>query len=364
MLPSILFTNDPRPAPTAKSPLAAPAPGASTPQLPMMASDVAPARVNGVLLLAIQSHLRVFAYCDVPPSFLEQARLRAHHQVLALRLVFSEALGDFVEVPLPIGEHGLFVDVPKSGASCHAELGLRRSAAPDSWELLLKSAPAEIPPAPDAKGASPIQTPNEIVSLVRDALQKQVPLSDLLDHLHSSGQLSEAELSQLAESPWPGREATLLQELVRNLSQPPFPTSWGAATALESAAKGIGTEWASPLSLDSSSAIPSSPKAAVSGVGVPKDFWFNINVEVIVYGATEPDAQVTLAGQKVTLRKDGSFSQRYILPNGAFQLEASAEPQDGRERREVLLQLSRATALMGEVGAHPQDPGLNAPGKA
>ena len=314
-------------------------------------------------MLAIQSHLRVFAYCDVPPSFLEQARLRAPQQALSVRLFFHDAPGRFIDAPLPIGEHGLFLDVPFAGVICHAELGFMRTLGADSWEVLLRSEHTEIPPAPESARESQSHATTEILGLVRDALQKHVPLTDLLDHLHSSGQLSENELNQLAESPWPGREATLLQQLVRNLANSPSPTSWGEAAAIKAK---LGDAAAKVLlaHLPTSPGQPTSPVTPGTAAGSPAGFWFNINVEVIVYGATEPDAKVTLAGQKVTLRKDGTFSQRYILPDGAFHLEASAEPQDGRERREVALQLSRATALTGEVGSHPQDPALKAPGKA
>ena len=269
-----------------------------------------------------------------------------------------------MDVPLPIGEHGLFLDVPIAGVICHAELGFMRTSAVDSWEVLLRSEQTEIPPAPNSARESQPHATAEILGLVRDALQKQVPLTDLIiEHLHSSGQLSENELNHLAESPWPGREATLLQELVRNLANTPSITSWSEAAAIKAK---LGDAAAKVLSahLPTSPGQPTSPVTPSAAVGAPAGFWFNINVEVIVYGATEPDAKVTLAGQKVALRKDGTFSQRYILPDGAFHLEASAEPSDGREHREVGLQLSRATALTGEVGAHPQDPALKAPGKA
>ena len=41
-----------------------------------------------------------------------------------------------------------------------------------------------------------------------------------------------------------------------------------------------------------------------------------VNTELIVYGATEPDAKVTVQGQPITLRPDGTFSLRYALPDG------------------------------------------------
>lgn len=43
--------------------------------------------------------------------------------------------------------------------------------------------------------------------------------------------------------------------------------------------------------------------------------------ELILYGRTEPDAQVTLEGKKIKLRKDGTFSFRYFLPEGDYKFE-------------------------------------------
>ncbi len=55
---------------------------------------------------------------------------------------------------------------------------------------------------------------------------------------------------------------------------------------------------------------------ARAGEELPKKFWFNINAELVLYGATEPDAQVAIAGQPIRLRPDGAFSYRFALPDG------------------------------------------------
>lgn len=51
---------------------------------------------------------------------------------------------------------------------------------------------------------------------------------------------------------------------------------------------------------------------------VPKarKFWMVVNTELIVYGATEPDAKVTVQGNPIKLRPDGTFSLRFALPDG------------------------------------------------
>ena len=46
-----------------------------------------------------------------------------------------------------------------------------------------------------------------------------------------------------------------------------------------------------------------------------RKFWMVLNTELIVYGATEPDASVTIMGQAIKLREDGTFSIRMALPD-------------------------------------------------
>jgi len=76
--------------------------------------------------------------------------------------------------------------------------------------------------------------------------------------------------------------------------------------------------------------VPSSWSGAVSSFSSPfggmerKGFWFNVNAELIIYGATEPNAQVTIGGRVIKLRPDGTFSYRFALPDGQFGLPAMA----------------------------------------
>jgi len=92
-----------------------------------------------------------------------------------------------------------------------------------------------------------------------------------------------------------------------------------------------------------------------------KKFWFNINAELIVYGATEPDATVQIGDRKIKLRPDGSFSYRFALPDGKFDLPASATSSDGTDQRAAALTFSRKTDFRGDVQHHPQDPNLRVP---
>ena len=106
----------------------------------------------------------------------------------------------------------------------------------------------------------------------------------------------------------------------------------------------------------------SSPTAPFGPIApVEKSFWFNVNAELIVYGATEPGAKVTLGGHEIKLRPDGTFSYRFALPDGKYDLPALAVSADGTDSRAAGLKFSRETEYSGEVGEHPQDPSLKAP---
>jgi hypothetical protein len=105
---------------------------------------------------------------------------------------------------------------------------------------------------------------------------------------------------------------------------------------------------------------PSSALGGAPTVG-GRDFWFKVNAELIVYGATEPDATVTIADRPIKLRPDGSFSFRFSLPDGRYQLPAIAISRDGEDGREARLEFSRSTNYQGHVEPHPQNPALRPP---
>ncbi|HEY9898344.1 MAG TPA: DUF4912 domain-containing protein [Pantanalinema sp.] len=72
-----------------------------------------------------------------------------------------------------------------------------------------------------------------------------------------------------------------------------------------------------------------------------KDFWLVADCELIVYGATEPDAKVTLRGQAVDLRPDGTFTLRFALPDGMHPIPIHAVNADGDMERSLTITVSR-----------------------
>ena len=79
-----------------------------------------------------------------------------------------------------------------------------------------------------------------------------------------------------------------------------------------------------------------------------KKFWLVADCELILYGATEPDAFVTVSGRKVNLNPDGTFSMRFALPDGVVDLPVKAMSKDETDSREIDIEVTRATTHDGK----------------
>jgi uncharacterized protein len=79
------------------------------------------------------------------------------------------------------------------------------------------------------------------------------------------------------------------------------------------------------------------------GTPISRKFHFEIDAELVVYGSTEPNAKVTLQGEPVKLRPDGSFSVRFSLPENRQIIPAVSSSPDGVEERTIVLAVERNT---------------------
>jgi hypothetical protein len=73
---------------------------------------------------------------------------------------------------------------------------------------------------------------------------------------------------------------------------------------------------------------------------------FAVDAEIIVYGATSRDAHVTLQGEPVQLREDGTFAVRLSLPDRRQVIPIVASSYDGVEQRTTILAVERNTKVM------------------
>ncbi len=92
------------------------------------------------------------------------------------------------------------------------------------------------------------------------------------------------------------------------------------------------------------------------GVGRERDdLSFEIDAELIVYGATDPNAHVTLKGEPINLESDGTFSMRFALPNRREVWPVVASSGDGVEQRTIVLAVERNTKVMEPVIREPDE---------
>ncbi|MEK6646295.1 MAG: DUF4912 domain-containing protein [Candidatus Firestonebacteria bacterium] len=81
-----------------------------------------------------------------------------------------------------------------------------------------------------------------------------------------------------------------------------------------------------------------------SGVQAQKqDFFLEVNTELILYGKTIPDAQVTIQSKKIKLNPDGTFSMRFILPDGEQFIPVKAISFDRKDVREIVPVVKKKT---------------------
>lgn len=97
---------------------------------------------------------------------------------------------------------------------------------------------------------------------------------------------------------------------------------------------------------------PMGPATAKYGVGAErlinrhKNFRFEVEAEMIIFGSTSPEARVTLGGEPVKLRQDGTFTVRMAMPDKRQVIPAVAASADGVEQRTIVLAVERNTKVL------------------
>jgi len=82
---------------------------------------------------------------------------------------------------------------------------------------------------------------------------------------------------------------------------------------------------------------------SIRGREVKRKFFLEVATELILYGRTEPDAELKVGGKKIKLNPDGTFSLRYMLPEGEFEFPVEAESKDRKDKIKITPVVSRST---------------------
>lgn len=83
---------------------------------------------------------------------------------------------------------------------------------------------------------------------------------------------------------------------------------------------------------------------------------FEVDAEMIVYGVATPGSHVTMKGQPVELRKDGSFTLRVALPEGRQVVPVVTNNANGTEQQTIVIALERNTKKLETLIREPQAP--------
>lgn len=81
------------------------------------------------------------------------------------------------------------------------------------------------------------------------------------------------------------------------------------------------------------------------------NFHFDMDIELVLYGSTMPDGYLTLNGEPVTLREDGTFVLRLPFPDRRQVLPAVACSRDGSQQRTIVVAVERNTKIMEPLEA-------------
>jgi hypothetical protein len=323
------------------------------------------------LFLAARDPHWLYAHWDLTREQQRHYNARSADGHLVLR-VYVNRLEDapLAEIHVHPESRHWFIHVGRGGTKYVAELGYpsgggvwTRVAASEAT-LTPEDMPAEEALVEFATIPADLPLP-QLVALVQRAAFTHLPLALALEELRQAGH---PELPRIAGRPlstWTPEQERALAEVI-NLDA--VRRVWvGPLEITELVRRQHLQQLASPAG--AAFGQPTSPVSAVTSVSSlfggeqagAKGFWFNVNAELIIYGATEPGASVTIGGRPVRLRPDGSFSCRFALPDGGYELPAVAVSADQTDARAAELEFSRRTMCWGDVGAHPQDPALKPP---
>jgi len=323
------------------------------------------------LLLAARDPQWLYAHWDLSREQLREYNGLSADRHLVIRVYIDAVIGEpFNEVHVHPESRNWFIHVGRGGTRYVAELGYH-AKADGKWRTIATSSPTLTPPdalSPDTSvqfATIPVDVPFEqLLALVKAAVREHVPLAEAILQLRAAGYEKLPGADDLSSARWTRQQEQALAQLI---SMDQVRRVWvGSLEITELIRRQLAQEISSAAAAQFS--LPTSPGGAVSSVSSPyggaerkKGFWFNVNAELILYGATEADAKVTIGGRAIKLRPDGSFSYRFALPDGKYELPVVATSADGDDSRSAELKFNRHTKYRGDVGTHPQDPALKPP---
>ena len=303
-----------------------------------------------------------YVYWDVPNSQKEELRKQGGQQ-LALRLYDATDVNLDYQTPNNLQEYNSdelarewYLPIPISDRDYVAELGYR--CADGRWLVLTRSKVVHVPPVFPSEWVEDnfITVPwdqtlkgQTFFNLVPPS-KKQAPEPEQTSTTSTNSDSSYDEIFNIARDAEVQRISGSLYGSMQHesgigmvpesISSYIFPSGAGlfagAGAAGAISASGInysGYGLASSYSFFSSESTPSRSRK----------FWLVADAELIVYGATEPDASVTIGGRPIKLNPDGTFRFHTSFQDGIQDYPIFAVAADGEQNRAIHMKFERQT---------------------
>lgn len=289
-----------------------------------------------------------YTYWDIPNDHKEDLR-RQGGQQLALRIYDVTDINLEYQSPHSIQEYPCdelarewYLPIPVSDRDYVVNIGYR--SADGRWLVLAHSAPVHVPPVypsdwiedqfitvnfdEDLRGKTFLELVPPAKRMAATDAAGTYASNPIYDEIFGMAQGAEAE--RVAGSLFGSMQQVSIHE--QAISSYVFPS-------------GVGM-WAVPTM----SGLTMSG-AGMSGVGFsasmppiqPRQFWLIADAELIVYGATEPDASVTIGGRPIKLNPDGTFRFQMSFQDGLIDYPIMAVAADGEQTRSIQMKFNRET---------------------
>ena len=294
-----------------------------------------------------------YTYWDIPSEHKEELR-RNGGQQLALRIYDVTDINLEYQSPHSIQEYPSdelarewYLPVPVSDRDYVIDIGYR--CADGRWLVLARSARVHIPPVyPSDWIEDAFISVNFEDDLRGQTLHELVPpakkVATTTNGYTANGTNGNAIYDEIFGMTESVEALRVAGSLFGSMQQ--VPSSMGPEQALSSYVfpSGVGM-WA----------VPTVSGLNMSGVGMsgagfsgdvpmrPRKFWLIADAELIVYGATEPDATVTIGGRPIKLNPDGTFRYQMSFQDGNIDYPIMAVAADGEQTRSIHMNFNRET---------------------
>lgn len=285
-----------------------------------------------------------YTYWDIPNEHKQELRQQGGQQ-LALRLYDVTDISLEYQSPHSIQEYPSdelarewYLPIPVSDRDYVVDIGYR--SADGRWLVLARSAPVHVPPVyPSDWIEDHFVTVNFEEDLREKTVLELVPpvkkkaAATATPGTYSSnpiydeifGMTQSVEAQRVAGSLYGSMQQVPVHE--QAISSYVFPSGvgmWAVPTA-----SGVGMSGAG----FSAGAIPMRSR----------QFWLIADAELIVYGATEPDATVTIGDRQIQLNPDGTFRFQMSFQDGLIDYPIMAVAADGEQIRSIQMKFNRET---------------------